>query len=112
MEKRGAKRVEVVGTGDKRQITAVFCGTIQGAFLPVKVIYTGKTQRCHPKFNFPPGWHVTHSPKHWSNEGTMQQYIEFIILPYIRSVRDYLGAEQPGLIIMDNFKGQVTNNFY
>ena len=111
MEKQGAKRVEVVGTGDKRQITAVFCGTIQGAFLPVQVIYAGKTERCHPKFKFPPGWHITHSPKHWSNEKTMQQYIEFIILPYVRSVRDSLEVdEQPGLIIMDNFKGQVTAN--
>ena len=47
MEKQGSKSVEVVGTGDKHQITAVFSGTIQGAFLPVQVIYAGKTRRCH-----------------------------------------------------------------
>ena len=44
MEKRSAMRVEMVDAGDKWQITAVFCITIQGVFLPVQVIYTGKTQ--------------------------------------------------------------------
>ena len=43
MEKRGAKRVEVVGTGDEWQITVVFCITIQGVFLPIQVIYADKT---------------------------------------------------------------------
>lgn len=64
MEQRGVKRVEMVGQNDKRQITAVFCGSLQGDFLPVQVIYKGKTTRCHPHFEFPPGWHVTHSPNH------------------------------------------------
>ena len=35
MDQRGAKRVEITGLKDKRQITTVFCGTIQGDFLPV-----------------------------------------------------------------------------
>ena len=81
MEKQGAKRVEVIGTGDSCQKTAVFCGMIQGGFLPVQVVYAGKTEKCHPKFKFPPAWHIIHSPKHWSNKKTMQQYIEFMILP-------------------------------
>ena len=109
MEQRGVKRVEVVSQNDKRQITAVFYGSLQGDFLPVQVIYTGKTTRCHPHFEFPPGWHVTHSPNHWSTETTMLQYIEHIIEPYVRSVRDtFYTATTPGVIIMDNFKGQVT----
>ena len=97
--------MKVISTGDKSQIMAMFCGTTQGAFLLVQAIYTGKTERCHPKFKFP---HITHLPKHWSNEKTMQQYIEFIILPYVHSVQDSLEVdEQPGLIIMDNFKAQL-----
>ena len=48
MEQCGSKRVEMGGAGDKRQITAVFCGTILGDFLPVQLIYKGKTPRCHP----------------------------------------------------------------
>ena len=35
MDQRGTKRVEITGLKDKRQITAVFCGTIQGDFLAV-----------------------------------------------------------------------------
>ena len=39
MDKMGTKRVEIVGLKDKRQITAVFCSTILGDFLPLQLIY-------------------------------------------------------------------------
>ncbi|MCH9717517.1 MAG: hypothetical protein K0U52_10595, partial [Gammaproteobacteria bacterium] len=79
MDLTGSKRVEICGVNDKRQITAVFCGSLIGDFLPIQVIYKGKTDRCHPHFKFPLDWHVTHSPKHWSTEDTMLQYIREII---------------------------------
>ena len=105
MERKRSKRVEVVGSNDKH----VFCGTIQGNFLPVQLIYAGKTTFCHPKYRFLAGWHVTHAKKHWSTEETMRQYIEFIILPYVNSVRNSLNDNTvAGLVIMDNFKGLVT----
>ena len=107
MDKRGSKRVEIKGVNDKSQITAVFCGSLNGDFLPIQVIYKGKTNRCHPKFAFPSDWHVAHSPKHWSTEETMVQYIEHIIIPYVEKQREMLG-DKPALVIMDNFKGQVT----
>ena len=50
VEQRGVKRVEMLGQNDKRQITAVFCGSLPGDFLPVQVIYKGKTARCHATF--------------------------------------------------------------
>ena len=109
MEQRGVKRVEVVGQNDKRLITAVFCGSLQGDFLPLQLIYKGKTSRCHPHYEFPSGWHITQSPNHWSTETTMVQYIEHIIEPYVRSVWEIMyTATTPGVIIIDNFKGQVT----
>ena len=111
MEECGAKRVEMVGVNDKRQITAVFCGSLTGDFLPVQVIYKGKTSRCHPRFTFPPGWHITHSPRYWSTEQTMVEYVEHIVVPYIDKVRESFGEETPALVIMDNFKGQVTEAF-
>ena len=43
MEKQGAECLEGAGLTDKRQITAVFCGTLIGEFLPVQLIYAGKT---------------------------------------------------------------------
>jgi hypothetical protein len=63
MERRSSKRVEMGGAGDKRQITAVFCGIIFGDFLPVQLIYKGKTPRCHSRYKFPADWSITHSPK-------------------------------------------------
>ena len=33
MEKEGSKTVEIVGVDDKRQITAVFAGSLAGDFL-------------------------------------------------------------------------------
>ena len=40
--KDGLKRVEVTGLKDKRQITAVFAGTMSGDFLPVQDGLSGK----------------------------------------------------------------------
>ena len=61
IEQKGVKRVEVVGQNDKRQVTAVLCGTIVGDLLPLQIIYEGSTNRCHPKYAFPSGWHISHS---------------------------------------------------
>ena len=36
--KKGAKCVEIVGTDDKRQITATVAGTMSGKFLPAQLI--------------------------------------------------------------------------
>ena len=48
LELKGSKRVEIAGISDKRQITAVFCGTMAGEFLPPQLIYQGKTTACLP----------------------------------------------------------------
>jgi len=53
-------------------------------------------------------WHITHAPKHWSNEATMIDYIKEIIIPYVESQRHQLQQCSPALVIMDNFRGQVT----
>ena len=110
MDKIGSKRVEISGVNDKRQITAMFCGSLTGDFLPIQLIYQGKTNRCHPRFKFPCDWHITHSPKHWSTEETMIQYIEEIFIPYVDRQREDLGdTSKAAVIIMDNFKGQITS---
>ena len=64
MELKGSKRVEIVGINDKRQITAVFCGTLAGGFFPFQLIYQGKTTACLPRFKSPD---ITFTPNHWSN---------------------------------------------
>ena len=86
MKKKGSKRVELTGINDKRQITAIFCGNLFGDLLPPQLIYKGKTHRCHPHYKFPNDWDITHSPKHWSTEKTMFQYIDNIVNPYVKAV--------------------------
>ena len=53
MEREGSKRVEIAGIDNKRQITAVFVGTMSGIFLPIQLIYQGKTHKCLPSIEFP-----------------------------------------------------------
>ena len=79
------KRIELVGQNDKQQITAVFIGSMQGDFLLLRLIYKGKS---HPKYKFPPGLHITHSPSHWSNETTVLEYIEYLVIPYVENICD------------------------
>ena len=107
MEKEGSKRIEIVGIDDKRQLTAIFAGSLSGDFLPPQLVYKGKSPRCLPSVEFPPGWHLTFSANHWSNEDTMKDYLLKIIFPYITKKRQELKlrADHPALVIFDNFNG-------
>lgn len=40
----------------------------------------------------------------------MLDYINNVILPYIAKVRDNVGEDKAALVVMDNFKGQVTDS--
>lgn len=110
MEQEGAKRVEISGKDDKWQITAVLACTMSVNFLPPQLLYQGKTPRCLPPVEFPKKWHITYTENHWCNESTMKEYINKIILPYVKQKREdlMLPVDYPALIIFDNFKGQCT----
>ena len=84
MAAEASRRVEVIGLGDKRQVTATFAATLDGTFLPMQILYQGKTNRSHPKYTFPEGFDIFHTPNHWANEETCLRFFENIILPYIR----------------------------
>ena len=61
MEKEGSKRIEIVGSDDKRQLTAVFGASLAGDFLPPQLVYKGKTSRCLPVgVKFPSDWDLTY----------------------------------------------------
>ena len=49
---KGSRRVEIVAVDDKRQITAVFAGSLAGDFLPPQLIYKGTTERVFHKSTF------------------------------------------------------------
>lgn len=104
MEERGAKQVKLVGRGDKRQITTLLASTLSGVLLPPRL---GKTDQCHPKVQFPGSWDITRSESHLSNDTTMIQYPEKIIIPYVKALREGLElarVNQQALAIFDVLK--------
>ena len=111
MEVKGAKRVEITGIDDKRQITAVFAYSMD---FPMQLVYQGKTEKCHLTFQFPCDWHITHSPNHWCNEGTMKDYIRKMLVPYVDAKRQELKlrCDQRALVIYDKFKAQCTQDIF
>ena len=74
IEVKGSKRVEVDGTDDKKEITALLSCTLSGNFLPEQVVYAEKSPTCLPKVAFPPDLHVTFTSNHWCNEDTLMGY--------------------------------------
>ena len=81
MHHAGDKIIPITDSDNKHQITAVLATSMAGEYLTTQFIL--KTQRCHPSVSFPKGWDIWHLENHWSNEDTMQRYVEQIIVPYI-----------------------------
>ena len=59
----GSKAVPITNSKDYRQITGTFGISMSGVFLPMQLIYAGKTTR-HAKYDFPKSFNVTHAPDH------------------------------------------------
>ena len=111
MSLKGSKSVPIKGVTDKRAITLNFVITLANEFLPMQIIYSGKTKASQPHgFQFPSGFLVTQNPNHWSNEAETIKSIEKIINPYVVEKRAKLNlpVEQKALLVRDVFKGQVT----
>ena len=111
MVEKESKRVELEGVNDKRQITAVFAGSLTGDFLPVQLVYEGMTSKCYPNgVDFPADWLISATPNHWCNEETMLLYITKVIVPYLQQKKKEMGLpdDQSSLVIFDEFKGQTT----
>ena len=53
MAAKGEHSVTIEGSADKRLITGTFAISFDGHFLPVQLIYSGKTTQSLPRFEFP-----------------------------------------------------------
>ena len=84
MDKIGASNVPIEGIDDKRSITA----TLDNKFLPLQLIYKGKTNQSLPKVKFPNGISLCANKSHYSNETESIKFLEEIIMPYIRQERE------------------------
>ena len=108
---RGSKSIPIKGINEKRAITLNFVITLSNDFLPMQVIYSGKTNASQPRdFKFPQGFCITQNPQHWSNEMETIKVLEEIIAPYMakKCIELKLPADQKALLIWDAFKGQLT----
>lgn len=113
MSAKGSKSVPIQGLTDKRNITLTFSITLAGTFLPMQIIYSGKTKASQPRnFVFPKGFCISQNPQHWSNEEETLRLLNEVIIPYVVDTRKSLKLPdtQKALIIWDVFKGQMTNN--
>jgi len=114
LHEKGASSVPIVGKGKKKQITGTFTVSKSGIFLPIQLIYEGKTDRCLPKnIVFSKDFDITYTPNHWSNEEKAIQHIQRIVVPYLKRKREELNllSTQKALLIFDVFKGQTTAAF-
>ena len=112
MEKAGAKSVTIVGASDKRAITATFSITLDGSFLPMQLIYGGKTKKSLPPVEFPEGFSLSVNPTHYSNTEESIKIIKEIIVPYVKKERENRNVPLnfPAVLIMDVFRGQMTDS--
>ena len=62
-----SKSVTIEGSSDKRCIIGAFGIMMQGEFLPIHLIYKGKTAQSLPRFKFPQGFCLSTNEKHFSN---------------------------------------------
>ena len=91
LEQQGTAKIKVAGVDDKREITGVVAASMTGDLLPLQLLSTGVTDRCHPTFNFPDDWDVWHSSNHWANESTTLRYIDKVLKPYVHEKKRDLG---------------------
>ena len=113
LNEKVAKSVPLQGKGKKKQSTGTFAVSMTGDFLPMQLIYEGKTPRCLPKdVEFSKEFDVTFTSNHWSNEEKSEQLLDNVIFPHLKKKKDDLGlpGDQKSLLICDVFPRQTTEN--
>ena len=86
-------------------MTVLLCCTQSGGLLPPQLVYAGKTEHCYPTTSFLDGWNITHSTNHWSTEQTMMEFLDKILVPYVKQNRErmQLSSTFPAVAIFDVF---------
>lgn len=118
MARTGSSQVPLFGAGDKRQFTVTNCGSAAGAMPPLQIIFAGVFGKkgAIPKLKTPiPGLKgalLTQTPSHWQTEGSMLEYMEKIILPWMTELRRDAGDPTAHVILLvDVFSAHLTVAF-
>ena len=109
--KQNSKSASIAESSDKSSITGTFTITLNGHFLPMQLIYGGKAKQSLARFKFPNGFLLSCNPKHFRDAMESIKLINEIILSYGQSQHKELGKpKQVILVIMDVFRGQITDD--
>ena len=94
--------MEIAEGSDKRSITATSAVSFDGTFLPMQLIYGGKTTQSLPKFKFSSSFSLDVNPTHYCNENEVCKMIEEIIAPYVKNIwkRDNVPLDLKALLIV------------
>ena len=110
MGKGGETNAPISSINDKPSITATFSITLDNKFLPLQLIYKGKTNNSILKVSFPEEFSLSGNEKKYSNEKESLKLLHEFILSYIQQEQKNLGPEnQKALIIYDVFCAQTTD---
>ena len=82
LAKKGVKSVSIAGSSDKRCTAGSFVITLEGDFLPLQLIYGGKTKQSLRRYKFPESFLLSVNPKHFSNTEESMKIIEEIVLHF------------------------------
>ena len=113
LNEKDTKSVPLQGKGKKKKITGTFAVSKRAEFLPMQLIYEGKTHQCLTKdIKFPKEFDVTFTSNHWSNEEKSKQLLDNAIIPYRKKKNHDLGLsrDQKSLLIYNVFTVQTTEN--
>ena len=84
MGKGGETNVPISSINDKQSITAMFSITLDNKFLPLQLIYKGKTNNSILKVSFPEEFSLSGNEKKYSNEKESLKLLDEFILSYIQ----------------------------
>lgn len=109
---RGSSQVSVIGADEKRAFTALLAMSLSGTLLATQCVYVGATDVSCPSLNAPKyaecaAANFRHVPSksgnHWSNLGTMKDFVIYILDPYFAEEKQRLGLppDQKSLWILD-----------
>ena len=81
LAEKGEKCVTLEGSNDKRCMTATFGISFSNNFLPIQLIYGGKTEQSIPRFKFPEEFSLSADQTHYSHSTESIKLIDEMIAP-------------------------------
>ena len=87
-------------------ITTIFASTLSGNFFANTSPLHRENNNMSTQFSqFPEGFDIWHSPNHWANWETSIRYLNNVIIPYVKKIRDEkeVPSDYPALALFDVF---------